>query len=119
MTFDLRDLVSGTERGDFLVGGVGGDKLNGREGVYSMIGGAGADMFMFSGDTGDDLILDFVSGEEKIDLHAYEIDFSAIQSTTSGADTLLGVDTDGDDGDSFEITLVNVAAPVETDFLFA
>jgi len=161
VTFDVRDLVSGTERGDqfdvvrlgtrrddgfdergeetasyinggsgedrlrggrvedFLVGGIDDDSLNGRQGDDSMIGGGGDDTFSFRGNAGDDLILDFISGEDTIDLSAFEIEFADVVSTTSGADTLLGVDTDGDDAADFEITLVNAAAPLETDFLFA
>jgi Ca2+-binding RTX toxin-like protein len=154
VTFDVRDLVSGTERGDmfdvvrlgtrkgdrldesgedeayyinagkgrdrvdgglaedFLVGGLGRDKLNGREGDDSMIGGAGSDVFVFSEGSGNDQVLDFVSGEDRIDLRAFDIGFADVQATASGADTLLSI------GD-FEITLANADAPVETDFLFA
>lgn len=55
VTFDVRDLVSGTERGnfqggladDFLVGGDGDDSLSGGFGADSFIGGSGGDRFVF------------------------------------------------------------------------
>ena len=114
LTFDVRDLVSGVQRGDqfdvvrlgtsgddiisdagravryydnggagndtliggtlvdFLVGGTGNDNLDGREGDDSLLGGAGADTFTFSGVTGNDRILDFVSGTDRIDFSAFD-----------------------------------------------
>lgn len=161
VTFDVRDLVSGVERGnqfevvtlgtsagdvfnetgedeayyinagmgndrltggtgrDFLVGGLGNDRLNGREGADSLLGGAGNDVFVFNGDTGSDTIVDFVSGADRIDLRAYGIGFDDVRATASGADTLLDVNTDGDDAFEFQIRLVNAGAPAESDYIFA
>lgn len=161
VTFDVRDLVSGTQRGDqfdvvelgtrrsdtfdesgkstayyvnagagndritggldadFLVGGAGNDRLDGREGSDALLGGLGADVFVFSGQPGDDRVLDFVSGTDKIDLRAFDVDFHDVETTASGADTLVGVDLDGDSASDFQIRLVGVGAPAETDFVFA
>jgi Ca2+-binding RTX toxin-like protein len=107
-----RDRVSGGLAEDFLVGGLGRDKLNGREGDDSLLGGAGSDVFVFSEGSGDDQILDFVSGEDRIDLRAFDVGFDDVEVAASGANTLISV------GD-FEITLANADAPVATDFLFA
>lgn len=159
-TFDVRDLVSGVQRGDqfevvtlgtkgndkfdnsgkeqsyyinagmgddhltgglgddFLVGGAGNDRLNGREGNDSFIGGAGKDMFVFSGNAGNDTILDFVSGTDKIDLSAYGIGFDDVQSTSMGADTVIGVGSNSDSAYDFQVTLVNTGAPAQTDYFF-
>jgi Ca2+-binding RTX toxin-like protein len=160
VTFDVRDLVSGVQRGDqfdvvglgtkgndkfdksgedeayyinagmgddrltgglgddFLVGGAGNDRLNGSKGDDSFIGGAGRDVFVFSGDAGNDSILDFVSGTDKIDLSAYGIDFGDVQSSSAGVNTLIGVDANGDSASDFQITLVNAGSPAQTDYFF-
>lgn len=159
-TFDVRDLVSGTARGDqfdvvtlgtlgndtfnetgsfeayyinggmgddtltgglandFLVGGAGNDRLDGREGGDSFIGGGGADTFIFSGTTGNDRIVDFVGGTDKIDLSDYGISFDDVSTTSSGTDTILAVDTDSNGMADFQITLVNAAAPAQGDYFF-
>lgn len=161
VTFDVRDLVSGTARGDqfdvvvlgtkgndrfdesgedeayyinagmgddrltggldsdFLVGGGGNDRLDGAEGDDSLLGGAGGDVFVFNDGAGNDRVLDFVSGVDRIDLRAFGVDFEDIQATAAGADTLVDVDTDGVAGADLQIRLVNAAAPVQTDYILA
>lgn len=160
VTFDVRDLVSGVQRGDqfevvtlgtrgndrvdesgeaeayyinagigndrvtgglasdFLVGGLGNDRLNGSAGNDMLLGGAGKDRFIFAGHAGNDRILDFVSGTDRIDLSAYDIDISAVQRTTVGAHTVVGVDTNADGAFDFRITLLNSGAPQDNDFVF-
>jgi Ca2+-binding RTX toxin-like protein len=55
------DLINGTADDDILRGGLGNDQLT---------GGAGADRFVWqAGDTGRDLIKDFNTSEDRIDLH--------------------------------------------------
>ncbi|MFP5077574.1 calcium-binding protein [Rhizobium sp. YIM 134829] len=161
VTFDVRDLVSGVQRGDqfsivrlgtqagdtiddsaetravyvnggmgdddlrggsgndFLVGGMGNDRLDGGAGNDSFIGGAGNDVFVFAVTGGAERINDFVSGADKIDLSAFDIDVSNIASTTSGVDTILSIDTDRNGSSDFTITLVGVGRPADGDFLFA
>ena len=163
VTFDVRDLVSGVQRGDqfnvvelgtkgndrfneageteayyinagmgndtliggvskdFLVGGVGSDRIDGRQGDDSLLGGADADVFVFRGNTGNDRVLDFVSGVDKFDFIAFNIGFGDIQTSKSGTETLIDVnsDADADAAYDFQIRLVNGATPVESDFIFA
>jgi Ca2+-binding RTX toxin-like protein len=162
VTFDVRDLVSGVQRGDqfdvvqlgtsgndtfdesgeadayyinagmgddglvggldrdFLVGGAGNDRLDGREADDSLIGGAGTDVFIFSDEAGNDRVLDFVSGTDKIDLSAFaDVDFADIQTTMSGSNTVIDVDTDSDADYDLQILLVNASAPVASDYIFA
>jgi Ca2+-binding RTX toxin-like protein len=158
-TFDVRDLVAGTQRGDlfqvatlggsgadtidfsgravtyyvnagmgndritggtvsdFLVGGAGNDRIDGGEGDDQFIGGGGADTFLFVGRAGNDRVLDFMSGSDKIDLRSYGIDFDDLQIFNRGADTVVGVDSNGNGRSDFFITLVNAAAPTDSDFL--
>ena len=159
LTFDVRDLVSGTARGDqfkvvtlggggadtfdfsartisyyvnggmgndrltggtvsdFLVGGAGNDRLDGREGDDQHIGGGGADMFVFTANPGNDRILDFMSGSDKIDLRAFDLDSADITTAASGSNTIVSVDTNGDTLADFTITLVNAGPPASGDFI--
>ena len=94
------------------------DNLDGREGDDSLLGGAGADIFTFTGVTGNDRILDFVSGSDRIDFSAFGIAATNVVATASGADTLLGVDPTLDGVVDFQVTLVGAGAPLPTDYIF-
>ncbi|MDX6748689.1 calcium-binding protein [Geminicoccaceae bacterium 1502E] len=65
------DLLDGGEGNDILVGGLGKDKL---------IGGAGADEFRYEIGGGKDKILDFVSGEDVLDLGDYNLSFADLDT---------------------------------------
>lgn len=112
------DTVTGDTSADFLVGGAGNDKLNGGAGNDSFIGGAGTDVFVFAATPGNDTVIDFVSGTDKIDLDAFNIAFANVKLAASGMDTVVSVDTNGDAAADFQITLKNAGAPVEADFIF-
>jgi len=73
------DWVMGGKRSDFLVGGAGADSLMGGRGADTLLGGAGndslaggegADVFLFTGSDGMDLVADFASGLDMIDLRS-------------------------------------------------
>ncbi len=113
------DTVTGSRVNDFLVGGAGNDVLDGNAGDDSYIGGTGSDTFVFSGNVGSDRVLDFVSGTDKLDLSDFDVTFGDITTTASGVDTVVLVDIDGDAIGDFQFTLVNVAAPVAGDYIFA
>lgn len=113
------DTLSGGSGNDFLVGGMGNDRLSGGAGNDSFIGGAGNDVFVFAETGGSERINDFVSGTDKIDLRAFGIDASNVASATSGADTILSIDTDRNGSSDFTITLSGVGRPADGDFLFA
>lgn len=161
VTFDVRDLVSGVERGDqfdvvelgtegndrlnesgkvdaycinagmgndrltgglgrdFLVGGAGHDRLNGREGDASLLGGAGRDVFVFTGRTGNDRVLDFASGTDEIDLRSFDVDFGDVRSPAAGPDTLVDANSDRVSSYDFQIRLANAGAPLKGDSIFA
>ncbi|SMX30485.1 Bifunctional hemolysin/adenylate cyclase precursor [Pelagimonas phthalicica] len=73
------DTLRGGDENDTLHGGTGSDRLYGDDGddvmfggndldIDYLIGGAGADTFLFSNTTGRDRILDFETGIDRIDL---------------------------------------------------
>lgn len=67
------DRLEGGDQDDVLLGGDGADVLLGGAGGDALTGGGGADVFLFatlaeSSGGGVDLIEDFVSGEDRIDL---------------------------------------------------
>ena len=127
---------------DVLVGGDGADTLEGGGGADLLTGGAGADLFRFQdGDSGlgsaSDRILDFVSGEDRIDLSALdahtavvgdqafvyvgEAAFSAsageLRQRSDGTDTVIEADVDGDGVADLEILLSGALQLTASDFL--
>ena len=60
------DILIGGDLGDVIAGGAGNDILIGGAGNDILIGGAGADSFQFETGFGNDIILDFKSGEDSI-----------------------------------------------------
>ena len=184
-TFDVRDLVSGTERGDgfsvvilgsnvkeaydlrsqisshyvnlgigqdsavggqgddTIVGGQGQDTLNGWFGDDTLIGGDGKDIFVFNAGAGDDRILDFVSGQDVIDMTSFgvgadNISFAVVNGATVGTadtngdgttdfsvslsvvdgNTFVTADTDGNGTADLSVTLVGVTATALADYQF-
>lgn len=94
---DGNDYLLGSAANDLLKGENGNDTLIGGIGVDQLVGGAGADTFLFR--PGDlvsnrfDGILDFHSGEDKIDLLAFGSNL--IVSTTDSDPKLLMIDQPG------------------------
>ncbi|MDD5214961.1 MAG: FG-GAP-like repeat-containing protein [Methylococcales bacterium] len=132
---DGADMLDGGNGRDTLDGGSGADTIIGGIGVDSLTGGEGADTFQFSlGDTGKgilrDVITDFVSGTDKIDLSAMNIvgsagtgalaDMFTIRWTFYGSYAVVQGDTNEDPATvDFEIKLNGVTALADTDFIFA
>jgi serralysin len=85
----LNNVITGNSASNALFGGAGDDRLAGGDGVDRLHGGAGKDTFVGEvnatltstrhGDLSVDIIVDFTSGEDKIDL-------SAIDAILGGAD---------------------------------
>ncbi|MEQ1804305.1 MAG: peroxidase family protein [Burkholderiaceae bacterium] len=111
------DTLNGNGGNDTLLGGNGADILRGGTGVDTMTGGTGADTFDFNGvtETGigagaRDIIMDFVSGTDKIDLRDFApgtFGFLGTGAFTNaaggqvryqlvGTDTLVQIDNDND-----------------------
>jgi Ca2+-binding RTX toxin-like protein len=136
------DYLRGGDGNDSLSGGLGNDILLGGNGVDSMTGGAGADRFVFqtgSTRTGSsaDLIADFLSGTDKIDLSGIDANSGALgdqafafigsgafsgsagelRAETIGGSTWLTGDTNGDGVGDFQIALTGPVALVTADFV--
>jgi serralysin len=130
-----RDVLKGGADADHLVGGAGNDRF---------IGGGGSDVFAFGkGDFGasttkaGDLIRDFQSGHDQIDLSAVDANSSAkgnqdfvflggdqfdgkageLRFDNSGHNTMIYGDVDGDGVADFAIKLVGEHALTAADFV--
>lgn len=81
---DGNDTLNGGNGVDRLAGGNGIDILDGGAGNDKLTGGAGVDTFVFGTGSGQDIVGDFVSGTDKLNLAAYGFaDFAAVQAATS------------------------------------
>ena len=65
------DELHGGEGSDVLEGGEGADTLDGGEGDDELYGDGGADVFVFDPGHGSDVVCDFTTGEDRIDLTGF------------------------------------------------
>lgn len=132
-----KDRLLGGNGADVIKGGAGNDVIYGQGGRDVLWGGAGADSFRFAAasdsKTGGkaDVIRDFTSGTDKIDLSALvpdavDLRFDGILSgdgasvTTralDGGDLRVLADLDGDGKADFSLLLIGVDQLLSTDFL--
>ena len=68
---DGDDVLAGRGGADYLAGGAGNDVLDGGTGNDQLSGGSGADTYVIAALAGSDIITDFASSEDKIDILAY------------------------------------------------
>lgn len=132
-----RDVLGGGRGNDVLRGGKGGDTIQGGLGQDIMTGGGGADRFYFASvdDSASgkkaDVIRDFTSGTDKLDLAdlatvPLTLDLNGSFSGTGpsvitrmvGNETRVLVDGDGDGIADFRIDLIGVSTLVVDDFIF-
>lgn len=92
------DSIFGDAGNDKIFGEVGDDSLNGGKGNDTLTGGTGKDVFIYSNGDGNDVIADFVSGEDVIKLESGTV---SNYSVSGGKDAILKVG-------SGKITLKNV-----------
>ncbi len=115
------DSLSGDTGDDFLVGGKDSDQLFGGSGSDHLVGGlgndiltggVGNDLFVFdttlNAATNRDLILDFTSGQDKIEL--YKDIFSALPAKASLASCSFLASASGDAADDNDYILYNTAS---------
>lgn len=134
---DLRSLIENARGGagdDVLIGNQVGNLLDGGRGADRLTGGAGADTFLFrAGDSGPgarDVITDFASGQDEIDLDAfgaltflggaaYTGKANELRVWSEGGATLVGIDLNGDRGADFILQLDGGVAVGASDFILA
>ena len=110
----LADVMVGAFNHDVIKGGAGDDIITGGGGADALFGGAGADVFRyaFSGDStvaGADVIVDFTSGQDRLDLTAIRRSASdRFEIVQSGTGSLIWVDLNGDGGTDMMIQLADV-----------
>ena len=106
---DNADDIWGKEGDDTIYGGAGEDTITGGAGDDTLTGGAGDDVFTYiDGESGDDIITDFTSGEDVIFLHKLPgiLSFDDLTITQDGDNAVIDL-TDHGGG---SITLQNVTA---------
>ncbi|HWW25010.1 MAG TPA: M10 family metallopeptidase C-terminal domain-containing protein, partial [Caulobacter sp.] len=100
------DLLIGAEGADQLDGGDGGDMLSGDQGADTLAGGAGSDVFLFLKGDGQDVITDFNTAEDKIDLSDKD-GYSTIRALVQdGSDVVVQLS----DTDSIRVKNTQIAA---------
>jgi Ca2+-binding RTX toxin-like protein len=123
------DLINGGTGNDNINGGVGNDQLTGGLGYDVLIGGAGNDQFIFndlldSTASESDLILDFIKGEDKINLSNLGFDSIAEgQGKNSSAHGIEYYFEDGktiidDQNSNFAVKLAGEIRLENNDFIF-
>ncbi|MEM7319551.1 MAG: fasciclin domain-containing protein [Pseudomonadota bacterium] len=114
-----KDLLIGDEGHDNIFGGSGKDTIDGGDGNDRLFGGKGSDTFVFENGDDADLIIDFRTGQDKIDLSGYAgiDDFHDLEHHIKGGFFATVIDLDGDD----RLTLLGVREHRldADDFIFA
>ncbi|MCT7955508.1 SBBP repeat-containing protein [Laspinema palackyanum] len=106
------DILYGGKGNDFLLGEEGDDFLSGDLGDDTLAGGNGRDIFVLQSNSGSDIILDFIDGEDVLELPA-NLSFMDLQIASNNGSTLIQV------GDDTLATLSGVEPTVisEEDFI--
>ena len=100
---DHADFLSGGDGDDRLYGGGGDDRLHGDGGNDLLHGGGGNDVFVFGSSFdpaqlahGDDRIIEFVDGEDRIELRGFGLNgFNDLNARAVGGDVLLDLSNVG------------------------
>ena len=99
--------IQGNAGANVLTGGSGDDLLYGFGGNDTLIGGGGSDRFVFGHGTGSDVVGDFVSGSDKLDLSAFGFaGFGDVQTATHDVGGNAVIDL----GNGDMITLTGIAS---------
>jgi len=112
---DGNDVLNGAAGNDDLAGGKGNDVVNGGSGDDNLIGGQGDDIFIGgsgsdtfhfqASHTGDNIIRDFTSGEDIINLNTFGMEFGDLTITYDGGRAIVDFGEFAD----ITITMSNIA----------
>jgi serralysin len=89
---ELDNILTGSEQANWLLGGAGNDTINGKAGNDVLFGEAGSDIFVFERGTGGDVVGDFATGTDKVQLTGLgfaSFDQLSASMTTDGVSTAL------------------------------
>ena len=120
------DVLQGGAGNDKLVGGAGSDTIEGGTGNDHMWGGnwwkdGSSDTFVIGAGGGKDMIHDFETGTDKLDLSSYGLEFVDIQDamTDQGWATVIDLSqlTGGESGDKLILKNVDAEDLDETSFI--
>ena len=112
------DGLYGGKGNDTLEGGPGNDRLRGGPDNDRLEGGEGDDIFFFSSGNGDDAILDFSNGADKIDLTAFEDIRSAADLTLQQQSGSVVIDLSAQSGGTVTLRDFNTADIMDEHFVF-
>jgi hypothetical protein len=98
------DIIKGDYQNNIISGGTGDDFIDGRQGNDTLTGGGGFDAFVMDAGVGQDVITDFNTAQDVIDVSAFFANFASVQTAASqqGANTVIQLG-------SGSVTLDNVA----------
>ena len=114
---DDADTINGGGGNDTIDGGGGNDTIDGGADDDQLIGGAGNDIFVFVGENGDDEIVGFTKGEDKIDLSDYNTFYGGFDIKYDNRDKETEIGEYGERGN--QITLTASLVPLTADhFIF-
>ena len=113
-----RDFIQSGRGDDVVDGGSGNDTLSGNAGDDTLTGGSFADTFVFLRRGGDDVVTDFVSGTDKIDLRAFHfVNFAAVSSLLVAHPGGVELDLTSKLGGTVEFSGLTLASLTSGDFL--
>ena len=115
---DDNDVLRGGAGHDDLFGGEGDDNLHGGAGHDQMHGGPGADIFVFEPGHGNDDIMDFTRGADRIEMRGFADENGNALSGVSGSAQNGNYVIDLSDYGGGTITLLGVTAEPPGDFIF-
>ena len=114
--YDGDDELGGNGGDDWLYGNAGDDRLDGGGGIDRMYGNEGSDIFIFSTGHGDDSILDFTDGEDRIDLSTFNLAGFDDLTTSSESNNVM-IDLSEHGGGTILLVGFDIANLDATDFL--
>jgi len=107
------DALSGGAGGDRLAGGAGGDRLDGGAGPDRLLGGAGADAFVLARGAGRDVVRDFATGEDAVEIASGARRLPALEIEDRGRGAAVSVE-----GATLILVGIEADALSPDDFLF-
>lgn len=119
---DNDDIFGGNGQ-DLVDGGSGDDTIRPSGGDDTLTGGSGADLFIFANDHGEDIIMDFATTDDTLNLAATVTDFTSLADVTTASSNVnqggtagLLIDTGG--GNSIFIAGLTVDDLSSTTIIF-